>query len=133
MNSAFMEKYGSSGLPDGLLDRMIGKRVQDLVMSGHRNGFLPADADDLRQELTMEIVVRLADFDPTRGRIEGFVMVILDHKSASLLAHRRAARRNPRRCTRSLDELVRRQDGEVICLGDTIEDRAGRRHVDFRN
>ena len=114
------------------LGRMISSRIRELVTSGSRNGFLQADADDLRQDLTMEVVTRLAGFDPAKGSIEAFLAVVLDHKSASLLAHRRAARRNPGRCTRSLDERVINNEGKVVPLWQMLPIETGKRHLDGR-
>jgi len=81
-------------------DRLVG-----------RAGFSPSDREDLEQEIALDLLVRLNRFDPARATFRTFVVRVIDHKVADLLADRSAGKRDWRRNGDSLDDLVDDEDG----------------------
>ncbi len=66
-------------------------------------GFTPDDYQDLMQEMTLDLLVRLPKFDPTRAGLDTFVSRIVNRKVADLIRHRRMEMRDYRREAGSLD------------------------------
>ncbi len=114
---------------DSLANRIIHRRVRELLA---RDGFQEADREDLRQEMLADLYHRLPNFDPEKGSLRGFIAMVIDHRVAAIIAHCGAARRDRRRCTRSLDEIVVDDDGELVPLWATLEDKTSRSHLDER-
>jgi RNA polymerase sigma-70 factor (ECF subfamily) len=56
------------------------------------NGFKRDDWEDLRQDLLLDYLERLPQFDPDRGDLRGFMFGVVRHRAAQLAAqHRRRA------------------------------------------
>ncbi len=53
-----------------------------------RLGLQPADLDDLRQDLLLDLLRRLPAFDPSRGSIGAFTNVVLRNRSARIARER---------------------------------------------
>ena len=75
--------------------RLIRYRARQLV--GHA-GFTESDRQDLEQELTLDLLRRLSKYDPRRAQRTTFIARIVEHKVASILRARKAAKRDYRRC-----------------------------------
>jgi RNA polymerase sigma-70 factor (ECF subfamily) len=56
------------------------------------NGFRRDDWEDLRQDLLLDYLERLPQFDPDRGDLRGFMFGVVRHRAAQLaVQHRRQA------------------------------------------
>ena len=87
--------------------------------AGHLCG--PAmDADDFAQELALDWIRRVRDFDPTRSTLRTFTVRIVRNRIATLIQAQRAALRDYRRCPYSLQVPVQNLDGESVEFADTI-------------
>ena len=71
-----------------------------------------ADCDDLRQDLLVELLVRLHRFDPGRGTLGAFVGIIIQHHAARIAA--RLRRNRARFATISADEPIGGGDGLTL-------------------
>jgi RNA polymerase sigma-70 factor (ECF subfamily) len=117
-------------VPDGVGEyarRLIREKAKGLI---GRYGFTKSDREDLEQELTLDLLRRLPDYDPERARRTTFSARVVEHRIASIIEHREAARRDWRRCRRSLNEPIENQDGESAELGETF-DADGRTRADL--
>jgi len=68
-------------------------------------GFTRSDREDLEQELTLDLLIRLGRFDPSKGQPATFVRMVVDRRVASLIRERKSLSRDYRRARHSLDEL----------------------------
>lgn len=75
-----------------------------------RFGINRADAEDLQQELWLHAVATMPRYDPNRSALSTFRDRVLSNRLRSLLAERRAGRRDYRRCaardTAAMDYLL---------------------------
>lgn len=80
---------------------------QPLCAHAARRGWRPASAEDLVQQLLMEIIARrdLATVQADRGRFRTWLMTCLDHLASHERARRAAAKRGGGVATIGLDEL----------------------------
>ncbi len=74
--------------------RHIQHRVKRLI---GRFGFTASDREDLAQDLATDLLRRRKDFDPTQAGYRTFVVRVVDHRIATLIAERLAAWRPARR------------------------------------
>ena len=110
--------------------RIIHRRIRELI---ERGGFDEEDREDLRQEMLADLHHRLRNFDPEKGSLRGFIAMVVDHRVAAIIAYHGAARRDRRRCTRSLDEIVVSDEGQLTPLWATLEAKTSRSHLDERS
>jgi RNA polymerase sigma-70 factor (ECF subfamily) len=75
-----------------------------------RYGYTKSDREDIEQELTLDLHVRLGGFDAAKGRPATFIRMVVDRRVASMVRERKAQSRDYRRTVQSLDEL--REDDE---------------------
>jgi len=68
-------------------------------------GFTRSDREDLEQELTLDLLMRLGHFDASKGQPATFVRLVVDRRVASLIRERKSLARDYRRARHSLDEL----------------------------
>ena len=97
--------------------RIIKHKARTLVGS---YGFVEDDRQDLEQDLTLDVLRRLAKFDPARAQLATFVSRLVDHRIANIIEERTAQKRDYRLCTRSLNEPVNEEDGEPTELQELI-------------
>jgi len=81
---------------------LIRLKARQLV--GHY-GFTKPDREDIQQDLTLDLLLRLDRFDSSKGRPATFVRMIVDRRVASLIRERKSFSRDYRRAAHSLDEL----------------------------
>lgn len=74
--------------------RIIRAKANRLARSP---GFWRHEVEDLEQDLLLALLRRREKFDPVRGCWPAFVTTVVAHAAVSLLRHRRAACRDPRR------------------------------------
>lgn len=83
-------------------------------------GFTISDLDDIRQELAVDLWLRLPGFDPTRASLRTFVTRVISNKIASIIEMRTSKTRNVAMCPHSLNDLVYAEDGSVVERGDLL-------------
>jgi RNA polymerase sigma-70 factor, ECF subfamily len=59
-----------------------------------RPGFGSSDRDDIEQELALDLIVRLRNYDPAKARRTTFMARIVEHRIATLIEERNAACRD---------------------------------------
>ena len=74
-------------------------------------GYTQDDVDDIKQDLIVDLLERLSQFDPTKATYNTFVARLVERKISKLLRDRQAERRNHRREVCSLNEEI--DAGEV--------------------
>jgi sigma-70 region 2 len=73
------------------IEKEIKMRTNDLINSGR---FCFSDADDISQELRIEVFNALAKYDSKQSKIASFIRGIVKKKGIDLLRRRKAKRRN---------------------------------------
>lgn len=68
--------------PDHHLPPLVGYADAAAARLCRRLGLSPADHDDLRQELLVDLTRRLDRFDPSRGSLGGFAWTVMRNWSA---------------------------------------------------
>lgn len=68
-------------------------------------GFTKSDREDIQQELTLDLLMRLDRFDPRKAKPTTFVRLIVDRHVATLLRKRTSRARDYRRTLPVLGEL----------------------------
>jgi RNA polymerase sigma-70 factor (ECF subfamily) len=79
------------------------------------------DLADLRQDLLVDLIVRLKSFDPTRGSLGAFAGTVVAHRAARLAA--RVRRDRSMFAPISLDDPM--PDAKGTTVGDTIAESSG--------
>lgn len=82
-------------------------------------GFNQDDYEDLRQEMTLDILQRLPKFDATKAGMNTFVSRIIDHKISTIIRHRTQGKRDYRRAC-SLDEPIEDENGASVTRGEML-------------
>lgn len=59
-------------------------------------GYSNADRDDIEQELLLEYILKIRQYDPSKGKKSTFVSSILERRISTLMEHRFAQRRDCR-------------------------------------
>jgi len=96
---------------DEYVARLVRIKARQLV---GRYGFTESDREDIEQELKLDLLERLPDYDPDRGSLEGFVSGVVDHKISRFLEKRSAAKRNPDRVAYSLNDAIADEQGGLV-------------------
>jgi RNA polymerase sigma-70 factor, ECF subfamily len=87
-------------------------------------GFTWADWEDLRQDILVDCLRRMRNFDPARGDWHGFVRGVTRNQATVLVI--RARRRVPEVLDR---DLIHQQDASDVEWLDTLDKRSGRKGV----
>ncbi|MCB2141488.1 sigma-70 family RNA polymerase sigma factor [bacterium] len=87
----------------------LGDYAHNLIRSKARTligkaGFTSADCEDIEQELALDLLVRLENYDPKKSKRSTFMTRVVEHRIATLLEERHAACRDWRLCRESLDD-----------------------------
>lgn len=88
-----------------------------------RNARLPAhQAEDIRQEMLLDLLTRLSAFDPDRGSLEAFATVCFRHRGSRIAARERReeAARHPARLDQPVCDLGSAGAEEHLTLAETI-------------
>jgi RNA polymerase sigma-70 factor, ECF subfamily len=93
-----------------------------------KHGFSKDDAEDLRQELVLDVLKRLPKFNRSRAGIKTFISRLIDNHISHLIKHQEAGRRDHRRVECRLDDWERDKDNQWTSPGLMIteEDALGR-------
>ncbi len=85
------------------------------------------ERDDLEQDLTLAVLTRIPDYEPSRGHFYAYLTAIVDRHAKSLGRHRRAECRTFLRGGTSLNVKVSDEDGEVEFAATVTSDAHGKR------
>ncbi len=85
-------------------------------------GYTKADSEDIRQEITLDLLQRLPNYDPTKSSLHTFVNDVVDHKIARMIEARNAEMRDFKTVPLSLNVLEEDADGTLFEQIDEIED-----------
>jgi len=105
---------GTSARSDGIDEYavwLIKHKAQRLI---GRVGLTESDREDVEQELALDLLSRLPEYDATRGLRSAFVGQIINHKVAQLIRDRRRKKRDCRCRACSLDDPPEQEDGSTI-------------------
>ena len=102
---------------DAVCERAV--RCTALRLLG-RYGYREQDHEDITQDLTLSLLQRISDFDPSRASWRTFVERCVEKATASLIRHRMARCRHPGRAA-GIDPTARSLDGpHALGEGDPI-------------
>lgn len=105
------------------LRQVVRRKTRQLCRS---RGFRRSDADDVEQDLVLDLLKRLPRFDPSRASLRTFLSRLADHFAATLIERRQAACRDWRRRHESLQDLVPDGFGGLAPRSSTLDERACR-------
>jgi RNA polymerase sigma-70 factor, ECF subfamily len=96
-------------------------------------GFTATDTEDIESELTLEVLICLPQFDPSKAQLNTFVARVVDTKVCRLIRHRVTRMRDHRREQCSLNAHIVNGCGETVQRMETIsqeehERLSGRHH-----
>ena len=105
----------------------LGDYANGLIRSKARSligkaGITSADCEDIEQELALDLLVRLENYDQTRSKRSTFMARVVEHRIATLLEERHAACRDWRLCRESLDDPEWQDDEDGGCRVDRQPD-----------
>ncbi len=85
-------------------------------------GFTVVDRDDLEQELILDLLRRLPNYDPKRAKRNTFIARVVEHKIATLIEKQTAHKRDYRRCRCSLNErFEEEEEGRSVERAETLD------------
>ncbi|MBF0094876.1 MAG: RNA polymerase subunit sigma-24 [Alphaproteobacteria bacterium] len=91
-----------------------------------RTGLLPSqDAEDIEQELMLDLLRRLDDFDPGRASRNTFIARVVENAVATLIEAAKAEKRGSQFQHDSLDAPLGDDDQDSYSLGDITPDDVG--------
>lgn len=96
---------------DGYGVWLIRKKAKQLV---GRAGFTESDREDLEQEMILDLLSRLPKYDSTRAKRNTFIARVVEHKVATLIAERKAQKRDYRTPVCSLNDRLGDMEGNSI-------------------
>lgn len=116
---------GNSPLPEEITT-MVARKARQIA---RRCRCASADQEELEQQITLAILRKRAAVSESRARQMGFLISLVQHAVADIIAARRAGNRDYRREESPLDEWVLDDAGNVVRRGDTITEEDARRRV----
>lgn len=96
---------------DEYASRLIRFKARQLA---RRRAFAGCEADDIAQDLWLDLHKRLPRYDPARAQLNTFIARIVERKVVSLLRYHGAAKRTRDREDCSLNDQVRDADGRPV-------------------
>ena len=104
---------------DAFSAHLIQGKAKKLV---DRAEFSASDHDDLIQEFALDLERRRSNFNPRKASWPAFVAMVIDHKTATILEHRRAAKRSLCNEASSLNQATTDDDGRECEFATTLSD-----------
>lgn len=86
-----------------------------------RTGFSESDRADLEQELMLDLLGRLPNYDAARSQITTFISRVVENKLRSICEARFRQKRDPRRLAGSLNQRIESGEGGSVERVDTID------------
>jgi RNA polymerase sigma factor (sigma-70 family) len=111
---------------DKFTAQLIRRKAHELVKHARLTAM---DADDVQQQIALELIQRQSCFDPNRGSWEAFVTVVCKSCCADILEHANAKMRSPKREACSLDRHVADNSGNQTCAADQLAEDQAYRHA----
>ncbi len=105
---------------------IIRRKARQLV---GQYGFTGSDAEDLEQELLVDLTNRIHKYNSNKATLKTFVSRIVDHKIANIVRHRKQQKRDYRRNECSIDDRVSDEEGEAVLRGQTLSHDGRRPHI----
>ena len=123
-----MGKFRSEGEIDPYVAKLIRHKGWILVGS---YGFTWADRQDIEQDLTLEYLKRLKNFNAAKSSLHTFASMVINNAVATMVEARKAAKRDYRLCRKSLDEPLPTKKGEDYpnSVGETYSEEEYRRRT----
>jgi RNA polymerase sigma-70 factor (ECF subfamily) len=103
---------------DGYILRLVRFKARELVKT---SSVPQSDRDDIAQDLLLDILRRLPRFDPGRSSRSAFIRRVIANRIATILAARRAQRRDPARCRESLNDEILDVDGTSVERAESLD------------
>ena len=75
--------------------------------------FSMSDVEDLEQEMVVDMLHRLPNYDPTRAKLITFISLVIEHCAATLVSRATATSKGKHGCPISLDDLAYEGDQEI--------------------
>ena len=100
---------------DPYVANLIRTKARQLV--GHY-GFTKSDREDIEQDLTVDLLRRMPNYDASRSGFCTFATRVVEHAVARMVEYRTAAVRDCRLKVRSLQETIAVGDGEQLPVED---------------
>ena len=97
--------------------QLIKYKARHLV--GHV-GFTAEDRQDIEQDLIIDLLQRLSNFNPEKAQHNTFVARVVDNKIASMIEARTTIKRDYRVTVISINEPLVDSDGDVMDHSETI-------------
>jgi len=99
--------------------------IADLIRKSARKlsrspGFELHEAEDIAQNLRTHVLEKITCYDPAKSPPLAFANVLIKRMIVSLIRHRFAQCRDPRRIERFLDSIVNDGDGHETACRDTV-------------
>lgn len=82
---------------------MVNIKATQLV---GKAGFTLDDIDDIKQDMILDLLERLAKYDPSKSNFKLFVTCVIDRKGRNLIRHRQMEMRDHRREVCSLNDEI---------------------------
>jgi len=79
-----------------------------------RRAFTRDDREDIEQDLWLDLLERLPQYDPTKASLNTFIARVVERRVVSLIRHRSAEKRSLDREECSLNDPVRDSDGRLV-------------------
>lgn len=98
--------------------KLIGHKASQLV---GKYGFTKTDREDLEQEIALALLLALPKYDSERGQRSTFISRVVDHSISDMIEARKAAKRDYRLCTSSLDDRLVKDENDATELIDTVD------------
>ncbi len=102
---------------DGYAKEVIRHKAWQLI---GKYGFTLSDFDDLQQEMTLDLLRRLDNYDPDKAALSTFVARIVDRKISNLIRHQRQVKRDYRQQVCPLDAQIDDGDGRQRGLDEVL-------------
>ncbi len=119
------------GVLNGYAKEVIRHKAKQLI---GKYGFTRDDYEDLRQEMTLDLLCRLGKYDPEKSALTTFVAQVVDRRISSLIRHRKQEKRDYRCQACSLNAPVENGNDEDLEIGELLSqddfDQAMGRHAD---
>ena len=85
-------------------------------------GFTKDDVEDIKQELLLDILERLPKFDPEKSSYNTFIDLVIRNKVQNLISARNWKRRDWRRESASLQDIIINNEGEPTERGEAFSE-----------
>jgi len=99
--------------------KLIKAKTQKLIRNA---GFTKSDSDDIEQEIMLDLISRLPQFDPNKATLKTFVARVVRNKTYNIIRHRRQEARDYLRESCSINEYIDDGEGGQIERTATLSD-----------